>query len=358
MRNAKLWKGMVIIMKKTKMVRVKWSKRCIITALFTVIVLGFTACGSSSMDKGSSAFTNGASPQAAAGEMEYMTDDVDYGYDTHAEAYSVKQDGSSAVNTAQSSDNAEYAAFYEDRKLIRTVNLDMETKEFDSLLASIEQQVNSLGGYIESLNTYNGSRYTTNEAVRYSNMTVRIPKNQLNGFVNAVSEAANVISRSENVQDVTLAYVDMEGKRNSLKTEQERLLVMLEQADNLEDMLTLEDRLSTVRYQLESMESQLRTYDNKVDFATVYMSINEVKELTPIEVEEETVGERIVNGFMDSLGNVGEGFVNIFVFVAVNSPYLVIMAAVVIIAIVIVRLIDRSSKKRQEKNKKRQENNE
>ena len=66
-------------------------------------------------------------------------------------------------------------------------------------------------------------------------------------------------------------------------------------------IITLEDRMSTVRYQLESMESQLRTYDNMVDYSTVHMNIQEVKELTPVIEEEETAWERFVNGFKESL---------------------------------------------------------
>ena len=72
------------------------------------------------------------------------------------------------------------------------------------------------------------------------------------------------------------------------------------------------------------MESQLRTYDNQVDYSTVYLYINEVEILTP--VEEETIGERISSGFMESLDNIGEGFVEFGIWFVIHIPYLVLGA--------------------------------
>mgnify|MGYP002226154573 CR=1 FL=1 len=94
---------------------------------------------------------------------------------------------------------------------------------------------------------------------------------------------------------MTLTYVDLQSHRDALQTEQERLLQLLEQAESIEDIITIEQRLSDVRYQLESMESQLRSYDNQVDYSTVYLYIDEVEVYTP--VEEETHG----NVFLQAL---------------------------------------------------------
>lgn len=307
--------------------------RCAAAGLAAAMVLSFAACGAGYEGVSPAYDKNGGMNYEAE---SYATDS--YGYET-ADAGSAAPEEMKETFTAERVDNS---AYYDNRKLIKTVNLDVETKEFDALLASVEEQVEYLGGYIESMNTYNGSRYTYADSARSSNLTVRIPKDQLPGFLDAVSEAGNVISRSENVEDVTLSYMDMESRKKSLQTEQERLLALLEVADNLEDILTIEERLSTVRYQLESMESQLRTYDNKVDFSTVYMSIQEVKELTP--VEEETIGQRLANGFMQSLTDVKDGLVDFFVWFVVHIPYLAVWAFVIFIIVMIVKLCRRRSR--------------
>ena len=108
-------------------------------------------------------------------------------------------------------------------------------------------------------------------------MTVRIPAQQLDAFLSSVSEVSNVISRNDSVSDVTLQYVDMESHKKALTAEQDRLLELLEQAESVEDIITIESRLSDVRYQIESMESQLRTLQNQVSYSTVYLDIQEVE---------------------------------------------------------------------------------
>ena len=224
-----------------------------------------------------------------------------------------------------------------ERKLIKTVDLHVETKEFDQVMITLEDQVAAMGGYIENMETYNGSTYSGYRSSRDASLTIRIPKDKLETFLGTISDISNVIRRSENVDDVTLAYVDIESRRNALRTEQDRLLELLAIAENVEDIIRIEDRLSDVRYQLESMEAQLRTYDNKVDYSTVYLTVEEVKDLTP--VVEETVWQRIAGGFVESLEDIGNGFVEWGIWFVVHIPYMVIWAVVIVVAVVVVKTI-------------------
>lgn len=230
------------------------------------------------------------------------------------------------------------------RKLIKTVELEMETKEFERMMTELETQIQDLGGYVESLDTYNGSSYSGHRNSRWANMTIRIPRQALNGFLQNMSEIGNVIRRSDSVEDVTLSYVDMESRRDTLRAEQERLLELMERAETVEDMIVLEERLSNVRYCLESMESRLRTIDNQVDYSTVYLNLSEVRELTP--VEEKTDLQRIAEGFADSLKDIGNGIKESVIWFVIHIPYMVIWAAVIAILALILR---KSVKKRREK---------
>lgn len=251
----------------------------------------------------------------------------DYGLDMEPEV---------ATEEADESGKNQAADALSQRKLIRTVNMEVETKEFDQLLSTLEAKVQSIGGYIENMESYNGSNYNSSRGNRYANLTLRIPKNELDGFLELVSDVGNVVRRNESVEDVTLSYVDLESHRNALRTEQERLLALLEQAETLEDILAIEDRLSNVRYQLESMESRLRTMDNQVDYSTVKLRVSEVQELTP--VVEQTVWDRIAEGFSDSLENIGDGALEILIWFAVNIPYLVLLAVIIALILIFVKV--------------------
>lgn len=238
------------------------------------------------------------------------------------------------------------------RKLIKTVNMNVETEEFDVLVPALEQRVAALGGYIEDMSSYNrGNNYSVDyigtKYLRYASMTIRIPKENLDTFLTTVAERSNIVSRSESVTDVTLQYVDLESHKKALIAEQDRLLELMERAETVEDIITIEGRLSEVRYQLESMESQLRTYDNKIDYSTVYLSVDEVEQYTP--TEETTVGQRISSGFKESLRGVGRGFSNFAIWLIIHLPYIVVWVVIIIVMILIVRAIVRASARRRMK---------
>lgn len=211
-----------------------------------------------------------------------------------------------------------------ERKLIKTVSMDVETEEFDSLISKLQGRIGGLGGYVESSSTNNSSYYVNNG--RYANYVIRIPSNRLDELVGNVTELANVTWKEENVQDITLRYVDIESHKIALQTEQERLLVLMERAETVEDLITIESRLSEIRYQVQGYESTLRTYDNQVNYSTLHLSISEVKKLTP--QEEPGVWERIREGFTENLNHVVIGTRDFFIGVIIAIPYLVIWGIV------------------------------
>ena len=244
-----------------------------------------------------------------------------------------------AAETGLVSDGAELTSTADtDRKLIKTVELEAETEHYDELAAALEEQIDALGGYTEERQTgkYGRSR-------RWSEMTIRIPAEHLDQFLTHMNENSNVLSTSETTEDVTLQYVDTEAKITALETEQTRLLELLSQAQNLSEILEIEDRLSDVTYELERYESRKRSYDNQVTYATVYLRLEEVEVLTP--VEEPTVWERISTGFLDSLEGVSTGIVDLFVYLVAGSPYIVVCGAVLALIIALARKQSRKGQK-------------
>lgn len=307
-----------------------------------LLLLGLSGCGAAS-SSGEKMAADSMMTQSSNGDFSYGTEAA-IGAEAGMEEAVTEAASESFAQTDEGGGNLSAEAYLESRKLIRTVDMDVETREFDQVLKTLEDQVASLGGYIESMNTYNGSSYSSYQGTRNADMTARIPAERLDDFLNTVSEVSNVVRRSDNVEDVTLTYVDLESRRDALSTEQDRLLALMERAETVEDIITIESRLSEVRYELESMESQLRTYDNRVDYSTVYLNINEVEVLTP--VEEEGVWERIGNGFMTSIKNIGRGFREFFVGFLINLPYLALTAVFVLLVIFIAVKCSKRQKKR------------
>lgn len=314
-------------------------KRLIVGLSVLAVSVSLAACGGSSKEFAAeeAAPMEWAAEEEAAEEMlmdSYY--DADY-KDTNAEG-----------GSAEAPEVEESAV--SDRKLIKTVDLSVETKEYDKLMVSLEKQIDELGGYIESLGAYNGSYYDSRNHHRSANITARIPADKLDGFLKQVGEEANVVDRNESVEDVTLQYVDLDSHARMLEEEQDRLLVFLSEAETIEDIIAIESRLSEVKYQLESMKSQLRTFDNKVQYSTVHIYIDEVVELTP--VVELTAGERIAQGFADSVADIAEGFKEFGIQLIIHIPYIIVWGVVIVILVFVVIKIIKVADKLNEKIKK------
>ena len=307
-----------------------------LTGLSLIMALSLLSagCGSTGASSKSAAADTAAAETSYAYE-NYATDDIYMSTTAAIEEETGRADMGEGAETPKVQDT--------ERKLIRNVNLNVETEAFEDLMQTVTKKTESLGGYVESSNTYNGSYYYGN-STRNASLTLRIPAEKLDEFLSAVAENSNVISRDENVTDVTLQYVDMKSHKEALLTEQERLLELLEQAESVEDIITIESRLSDVRYQIESMESQLRTMDNQVSYSTVYLYIDEVARLTP--VKEQTAIQKIKTGFAESLYNVGNGIKNFVIGFIIRLPYLAVWAVVILIIVLVIRLWLKSSRKR------------
>ncbi len=299
-------------------------KRFTALALAALIALTLAACGASEKSA-DMMYSSSAS-----------TENGDYGYgDYDAAAPEASPEEAAPASPSAGSAGGEVQTQDTSRKLIKNVWLNVEALEFDKMVAEIQKNIVALGGYIESSNVSGNSVYSSGN--RYASITARIPAEELEGFVAGVEGMGNVTSREDSVDDITLTYVDMTARVESLQTEYDRLLELLAEADNLDSIIALEQRLTEVRYEIESYKSQLRTYDNQVDYSTVYLNIDEVERITP--AEEKGVWERISTDFGENLYSVGESLTDFFVWFVSSLPYLLVWAVVIGLIVLVVLLI-------------------
>ena len=265
-----------------------------------------------------------------SGMVEYAVSD---------EAAMAPAEGAAMKNSAADTGSTQLP---QNRKWIVTVNLTAETDDLDALRSALDEKIAALNGYVEDQSVYNGSIYDSGRRYRSANLTVRIPADSIDAFLQDVGGLANIVRQNKSIEDVTLSYVATESRLKALETEEARLLELLSQAETMTDLLEIEARLSEVRSELENYASQKRLYDNQIDYATIYIAIEEVQEYTP--TEEPSLWERIRDGFKDNLEGVGEGLLDVLVWFIVSIPTLVVLAVVVLILVLIVRRIRRHRK--------------
>ena len=234
-----------------------------------------------------------------------------------------------------------------DRKLIRNIELRVETTSFDDLLTSIQTKVSQLEGYTEQ-SDISGNSITQmgRPSKKYASMVLRIPAGKLNTFVSYVEADGNVTYRSENVSDVTLQYSDMESRLKTLRMEQDRLWELLAKADTTEAIILLEERLTEVSSEIETIGSRLRHMDNSVTYSTVYLDITEVDLESP--TEPETPWQQIQRGFARNLNDLGTALTAFFIGLLSNSPTYIFLLLFFFAAYRLIRMIIRHKQKKEE----------
>ena len=265
---------------------------------------------------------------------------MDKGYDS-----SLNRTEAPSVEVLDKETASTQTALPVNQKLIRKIWLDAETEDMNTLLSSVEERIAQLQGYVEGRQIRNGSAYS-GKRYRYAELTIRVPAEKLDGFVEDVSDKSNITNTRETTDDVTLSYVEHESKAKALETEQTRLLELLAKAESMSDILKIQERLTEIREQLERQKSQLRVYDNMVNYGTVYLNITEVTEYTQV-TEPQTMGERMAAGIADSWKDMVKGLENALVFFVVALPHLLPWGVVAAIVIVLLRL---RKKKKAKKN--------
>lgn len=301
-------------------------KRLFTTSIVLLLILGLLAgCGA----KEEAAMQSpGAAPAETWAESDAAMEEVLYD-----ESKTTAEDGGTTMP--------------ENQKLIRTVYLDAETLDMDPLMAWIESRVGSLGGYFEQKSIRRSGSRDDGSYYKYADLMIRIPAENLDQFLSQVGEKANVTSTSESTENVTLQYVSTQSRVTALETEQQRLLELLENAETMEDLLTIEERLTDVRWELENYASQLRVLDNQVNYSTVYLNIWEVDE--PTVVVERTVWQKIGDGFTRNAGRMWDGLVNFFIWILTVIPYLLPIALIGGVVVLVMKLGKKLKAKKQAK---------
>ncbi len=303
-------------MKKSSLQRILAS----VTAM-TVLAAVLSACSAATHDAMTS-YDGGYGAMmdsAPAEEFEYSS----------AENYKSADDAliSNQYSSASSTEAKDVSTPAAGRKLIKTVSLELETREFESFIQQMNDRVAQAGGYIEA-SSVNGGRYASSAYYsRSASVTARIPAERLDDFCSGIAGISNVVNRSENTSDVTLRYYDTESHMKALQSEYETLVGILEKCTKLEDVISVQRRITEVLYQIESNKTTLNNYDNLVTYSTVTMRIQEVKEETI--VTEQTVGQRISHGFQGTVQDIREDCENLLVWFTVNLPYLLMWAVVI-----------------------------
>ena len=308
-------------------------KKALSLLLCSLMLLSLCACGSAAKDSAmrSESYAVEAPAEAPMPEPE-MAMDEDAAY------------GGFAVNDMKADSPEQKAPDIDPEKIIYSASATVETTEFEQTLEKLEALVKQYGGFIES-SSINGSNYYS-QARGYSNSrsanyTLRIPSERFQELMSSLSTLGNVPYSYTYTENITSRYYDVQARLTAYETQEQRLLEMMELAETVSDVIVIEDRLTELRYQIESLQSSLNNWDRQVSYSSVNVNVSEVTIFTP--EAKLTYGQRLGLAIRNGLKSTGEFFSDFLLWFLEALPALLILA---VLTVVVVAVIRKSARKR------------
>lgn len=306
--------------------------------MFALTASLLTGCGGAS-DGSKSTMTadTAASAESTASSMDYngfassnyaMADEeiaMEDGYDVTK---------NQEQNEAQSPDSMTLL----EEKLVYHCNLEIETLDYAATMTSVKETISKYGGVIQSESESDSGydwyyeNYRKTSGTMHNYLEVRIPSKDYNNFLSELDGVGKVISKSTSVDNISQQYYDTTAQIEALQIQEKNLLAMLEKCETIEDMITVEQRLSEVQYELNNLQTTRRYMDMDVAYSYVNIGITEVMEYRQ---DSEPVRR---NTFVDRLKNTivstGRGFLSFLeglLFLIIRmAPYLIILVVIVL----------------------------
>ena len=154
-----------------------------------------------------------------------------------------------------------------ERKIISVASLSVEVEVVQEAVTQVRVIAESLGGFVEQMSTYGGA-----ESQR-ANMTIRVPQEQFFTALDRIAILGEVQSQNVGSEDVSEQFIDLEARLRSSLREEQSLLSLLEKAEMVSEILTIERELSRVRSEIERFQGQLNFLERRVDLATISVSL-------------------------------------------------------------------------------------
>jgi hypothetical protein len=161
----------------------------------------------------------------------------------------------------------------QERKLIRRSWLTMGVKD----LAQAEKQAKAIveqkTGYIQNTNDEQGKSF---------NLSIRVPQDQYVPALLELRKVGVVISENENVQDVTTEFIDNKARLENLHKLRNRIQLLLNRADRIEDLLKIERELNRTQSEIDRLEGRMKYLKGQVDYASIEFSAEKQKTYGPL----------------------------------------------------------------------------
>ncbi|HLK65614.1 MAG TPA: DUF4349 domain-containing protein [Bryobacteraceae bacterium] len=206
--------------------------------------------------------------------------------------------------------------------IVRTSQLTLTTSELGKTRDAMDALLARMGGHVAqmSLNSPVSSGHSFQA-------TLRVPANQLLAFLSGLRALGHVESESQESEEVTQQVTDLEARLANARATEKRLTEILSRrTDRVSDVLEVEKEIDRVRGEIERMVAERQSFDHRIAFATVNVTISEDYQ-AGLQVAPPSASRELRNAAVEGWKNlVGSLFV-VAQFLLSTGPVLLVWAA-------------------------------
>lgn len=207
--------------------------------------------------------------------------------------------------------------------VIRTTELSVEVRSAPKAAAAARSTVEASGGLVATESTER-----IDDEHETSHLVLRVPQDSYQEVLRELTGSGKLLSRSSNAKDVTDQVVDVESRIATQRASVTRVRELMDKAEKLTDVVTLEGELSSRQADLESLLAQQASLKDRTSLATITLDLTE-----PDAPRKDGKGDD--PGFLDALGGGWDAFVTMFRWIAVAigaaAPFLATAALVLVV---------------------------
>lgn len=252
-----------------------------------------------------------------------MTEDDSYRYDVSNSGAGWSDESAVPAAVKCNSDST---------KMIYRASLELETLDFDKAQQDIAALVTDFSGYYEEQTVAGYS-----SGYRYAHYVIRVPAEQFAAFFAKMGGVCHTLRRDSSQENISESYYDVQSRLTTAQTKLARLQELLSRADNMADIITIEDAIADTEQTIDSLSGTLRGYEQLVDYATVQVNLDEVYRLSGTAEAPLTLGQRLSNAFISGISSLGDFLENLLVWLAYSWLWLVLLAGSAVLVVYILR---------------------
>jgi len=165
------------------------------------------------------------------------------------------------------------------RKIIRTATLELSVENVGSSVDQVQQIAAAAGGFVSSSslsseNPQGQDSGPSRSAFGGASITIRVPAQAYAGvMIQLRGIAKEVRSEKSDSSEVTEEYTDLQARLRNLEATEGRYLELLAKAQSIPDILLVQDRLNSVRLEIERAQGRIKLLDDLTDLATISVQL-------------------------------------------------------------------------------------